>query len=251
MRADMNKVIVERPRGYKGSETRAKRRRNDFDGPQQLGMRAGHGRPHLNENLSPLRRYLRAQIGRPWNKVYSEIASGIDRRNAVQQHVYQHIDEFIAVRVEWQNERLIDLGTRFRFFGSDNTLRQELYVDPRTGIIRCNKDYGSWRRKAVEERHKQQAEIDSKQRVLDADTHLRLIDGQWYEVKFAPLPPIVETEVNVKGRSVKRQRAETGFDVVLKASISRLSCTAEGVRRSKYAVSKRQLSRKEIKKYGV
>lgn len=31
----------------------------------------------LNENLTPLRRYLERQVGRPWNKVYSEIAVGL------------------------------------------------------------------------------------------------------------------------------------------------------------------------------
>ena len=57
----------------------------------RLGMRAGYGYRGLNENLAPLRRYLHAQIGRPWNKVFSEICAGIDRRNTVQQHIHQHI----------------------------------------------------------------------------------------------------------------------------------------------------------------
>jgi hypothetical protein len=35
------------------------------------------GRPALNENLNPLKRYLHAQVGRPWNKVYAEIAARI------------------------------------------------------------------------------------------------------------------------------------------------------------------------------
>jgi hypothetical protein len=54
MRTDMFKVIVERPRGYKGSDSRANRRRKDFDGPQFRGMRAGFGHRALNENLRPL-----------------------------------------------------------------------------------------------------------------------------------------------------------------------------------------------------
>ena len=50
MRADMNKVLVERPRKGKGNYNLAKRLRDDFEGPQQLGIRAGYGRPWLNEN---------------------------------------------------------------------------------------------------------------------------------------------------------------------------------------------------------
>jgi hypothetical protein len=43
MRADMAKVIVERPRKYNGNDAAAVRRRDDFDGPQFLGIRAGYG----------------------------------------------------------------------------------------------------------------------------------------------------------------------------------------------------------------
>ena len=105
MRSDMYKVIVERPRKGKVDEAKADQRRHDFGGPTCLGMRAGIGRPWLNENLNPLRRYLRAQVGRPWNKVYSEISAGIDRRNTVQLHILAHIDDMIAVRVAWRCRR--------------------------------------------------------------------------------------------------------------------------------------------------
>jgi hypothetical protein len=73
MREDMYKVIVERPRRGKEGDATAARLREDFDGPMRLGMRAGYGYRSLNENLAPLRRYLHAQIGRPWDKVFSEI----------------------------------------------------------------------------------------------------------------------------------------------------------------------------------
>lgn len=100
MREDMYKVIVERPRRGKYGYDTAARRRNDFEGSASLGMRAGYGYRALNENLAPLRRYLRAQVGRPWNKVFSEICAGIDGRNSMQQHIRQHIDDFIATKVE-------------------------------------------------------------------------------------------------------------------------------------------------------
>jgi hypothetical protein len=50
----------------------------------------------LNENLSPLRRYLERQVGRPWNKVYSEIAEHLRPDNVVQQHVRDHLRNFVA-----------------------------------------------------------------------------------------------------------------------------------------------------------
>lgn len=158
MREDMYKVIVERPRGWKGNASQAARRRNDLGGPKQLGMRAGYGGVHLNENLSPLRRFLHAQIGRPWNKVYSEIASCIDRRNTVQEHIYQHIDGFIATQVEMRGGRLVDLR-RCGYWRDDAAIRQELYVDPGAGLIRRNKAYRTWPQLRAERRAAEQAEI--------------------------------------------------------------------------------------------
>ena len=76
MRADMFKVLVERPRHrWKWDDGSARWSRNDIDEPAWLRTRAGYGTRALNENLAPLRRYLHAQVGRPWNKVFSEIQS--------------------------------------------------------------------------------------------------------------------------------------------------------------------------------
>src|ERR1700679_60482 len=105
MRADMYKVIVERPRRGKEGDAVAARLRRDFDGPMRLGMRAGYGYRSLNENVAPLRRYLHAQSGRPWNEVVSEICGDIERRNRVQQHIHKHIRDFIAIEVEVREGR--------------------------------------------------------------------------------------------------------------------------------------------------
>src|SRR5437667_1245617 len=100
MRDDMAQVIVERPRVPDGG-TRKGRARPLEDLPSHQGMR----RPHrlagnwkqLNENLSPLRRYLEKQVGRPWNKVYSEIAARLRVTSTVQQHVRDHLRDFVAL----------------------------------------------------------------------------------------------------------------------------------------------------------
>ena len=80
MRPDMYKVIVERPRRGKRTRPLAIRFRNDLESPAHLSMRAVYDHRELNENLNPLRRYLRAQVGRPWSKVFSEICES--ERNA-------------------------------------------------------------------------------------------------------------------------------------------------------------------------
>lgn len=100
MREDMHKVIVERPRRNErwddGHGKHGKREQNyvrDPDSaPTKEPLRARDRRSKsLNENLSPLVNFLVAQVGRPWNKVYSELRARFSPRSAVQKHVFDHI----------------------------------------------------------------------------------------------------------------------------------------------------------------
>jgi hypothetical protein len=182
MREDMYEVIVERPRRGKERDAVAARLRNDFDGPMRLGTRAGYGYRSLNENLAPLRRYLHAQIGRPWSKVFSEVCAGIGRRNTVQQHIHQHIRDFIAIDVGVRDGRLVDLAPGLGFLTSGPGISQELYVDPRTGLIRPNKGYRSWRHALAERRKRVLAEISMRRRVVDEHTLLLLLNEVWFRI---------------------------------------------------------------------
>jgi hypothetical protein len=134
MRDDMARVIVERPRIPAFS--RKGRTRPLEELPHHEGMRRGHAergeRKTLNENLQPLRRYLERQVGRPWDKVYSEIAAGLRVTNTVQQHVRDHLRDFVAVK-----PRRLCYG----WLGRPNGLlwHQPLYVDPVTGLL-CRTD---------------------------------------------------------------------------------------------------------------
>ncbi|MGC2260373.1 MAG: hypothetical protein WA594_18830 [Candidatus Sulfotelmatobacter sp.] len=253
MREDMYKVIVERPRRAKEGDAIAARLRKDFDGPVRLGMRAGYGSRSLNENLAPLRRYLQAQIGRPWNKVFSEICAGIDRRNTVQQHIHQHIRDFIAINVGAREGRLVDLAPRWGFLGRDSGIAQELYVDPRTGLIRLNRNYRSWRHSAAERRRRDLAEIAMRRRVVDERTYLLLLDDVWYRVETDVLPKERLVESVVDSKPHRHVIAEPRYDVVLRRNISRAvradlqQCERLYGSGDLYAVSKRQMSTREIK----
>jgi hypothetical protein len=105
MRSDMAKVIVERPRF--GSRIKGKpkglRRRQQRLGHEGMPRREGMKRrcngncKSLNEHLGPLRRYLMAQVGRPWDKVFADICRHINRNSAVQDHVRDHVDDYVIV----------------------------------------------------------------------------------------------------------------------------------------------------------
>ena len=97
-------------------------------------MRRAHalrgGRKQLNENLAPLRRYLERQVGRPWSKVYSEIARHLRVDNAVQQHVRDHLRDFVAMKPR-------RIAHPWRVGGV--LWWQPLYVHPVTGLL-CRTD---------------------------------------------------------------------------------------------------------------
>jgi hypothetical protein len=98
MRKDIAKVIVTRARIIEDAARKGRSVPDEVQ-PTSIGLRR-HVRERggfkiLNENLAPLRRYLEAQVGRPWDKIYSEIAANLRVSNTVQQHVRDHLKDFV------------------------------------------------------------------------------------------------------------------------------------------------------------
>jgi hypothetical protein len=92
------------------------------------------GSKSLNENLAPLRRYLRGNVGRPWDKVFSEICHGLSVRSAVQKHVRDHLRDFVELHAEERGGQL--WGGRYTRHLLGQGWRDQLYVCPRTGLLK-------------------------------------------------------------------------------------------------------------------
>ena len=135
MREDMSKLIVARARLNSGAQRKG-RAKDLEDMPLHEGMRRAQelrGNPkYLNENLAPLRRFLERQVGRPWNKVYADIAAHLRVTSTVQQHVRDHLHDFVAV-VARENIRSKRGASPGGIWG------QEFYVHPSTGLL-CRTD---------------------------------------------------------------------------------------------------------------
>jgi len=127
----MARVIVERPRRLERATQRGRAVALD-DAPTHEGMRARHvrnwGGKVLNENLKPLRRFLEKQVGRPWNKVYAEISTHLRPTSAVQQHVRDHVHDFVAVKPR-------RLANQLRQRRGSDLWHQPFYVHFRTGLL--------------------------------------------------------------------------------------------------------------------
>ena len=187
MRNDMFKVIVERPR--RGSSHARERlpAAPDEGSPTRESLRARHQhRKWLNENLRPLERYLHRQVGRPWDAVYAEICANIDRRSTVQQHIHQHLADFVAVRMSVIAGRLHWLEKWGEPAPLADRWSPELYVDPVTGLLRWNRERERARRR---ERDTRAARGSTPDRVdLSPLRQLHRLHGIWYEVELAPIP---------------------------------------------------------------
>lgn len=153
----------------------------DYDGGPGRASSARHEK-HLNENLAPLKRYLMGQVGRPWNKVYSEICRTIDTRSAIGLHVLQHLDGFIARDTVIENGRVYDRGYRRL------TEVRGLYVHPVTGLIRLAK-----RRPSKPKRT--ELNLVAVSEILEYEK----IDGLWFQMEYALRDPdeLVEYEGRV------------------------------------------------------
>jgi hypothetical protein len=232
MRADMAKVIVERPRHGGGiSYPRGHGNKRDGLELEYEIRREGMRRPWLrtscakglNENLAPLRRYLQSNVGRPWNKVHSEICERMNLNSAVQLHIWQHLKDYVCMHPIRSGRDWLDARGK--------PLWEPFLVDPKCGLLRKNETNRWWTR------HKRQrhAETPSPNFIAHKDGYcLRRIDGIWYEFGLSPIPA---------------DRAVV-FDVALKRKLREI-LLADLIRfhgRAVYATSKRQLNSKELRR---
>jgi hypothetical protein len=131
MRDDMFEVIIERPRS---GRSWAEPLRTPEDDRTWMPVSRRRGSKQLNENLAPLRRYLRGNVGRPWDAVYADICRNLSVRSAVQKHVRDHLRDFVLVHVEERDGAL--WGGRFERRELVRGHRDQLYVCPRTGLLK-------------------------------------------------------------------------------------------------------------------
>jgi hypothetical protein len=277
MREDMSRVMVERPRII-DSISRKGRRRSFDDLPKQQGMRRSQrergGHKRLNENLPPLRRFLERQTGRPWDKVYSEISARLRVDSTVQQHVRDHLRDFVAIRPRRGIRAWYWLGG---CQSGESLWHQPLYVDPRDGILKRTDRLpeAKAQRKRKAERSPQTAV--SERIELSSHRELRRIKGIWYEIALAPLPqpeyrsvtelqkvslkryqrnsPVIEMEMRVR-RLVTPSVVDraTGKSIPVGPETDQEAAWREYRRKYPdrlHAISKRQLSHRELRRNGL
>jgi hypothetical protein len=101
VRDDMARVLIERPRWNSAGAGRTDRREwqrvpiEDWPARQGMKRRCKGGTKGFSDLLGPLRRFLGSNVGRPWDKVYSEICAGLRAGFPTREHFLTHVFQFV------------------------------------------------------------------------------------------------------------------------------------------------------------
>lgn len=247
MRADMAKVLVERPRpgsreGSRPSKSYKKRCRKAMAHPdgaparERMKDRYGWTRP-FNEHLGPLRRYIESQVGRPWDKVYAEICSHIDRGNVVQKHILTHLFEYVVTNVVLiDGEPHHGGGDRARYglpLGGDGWRRFFWYVCPKSGLLK----------RVPPPRKRPPSGTPTPPAFVRVNEALQChyLKGQWELVTVTKLPEQLKRHVTDAVDVVRRRPVRYITDSEARTAYGALV----------YATSRRPLSKRELMQYPI
>ena len=226
MRSDMAKVVTEAPRrghGASSLKTAYTLRKDEYDADDHGSTRAPcsmHDKS-FSDVLGPLRGYLRKQIGRPWNNVYSEMCRHLDKRSLTGRHIWTHVYQEVEVHAQMHNG-VPYVKPRYGSFGPV----AGLYVHPLTGLL-CETPKPRRRRYP-----KKNPDVIS----LNPTEQLERLRGIWYHVTLQEEPVY---------RWVTRRIHP--FDPLSPLDVFHVRTGAV----TKVVVRKRQLNSKELKTRGL
>jgi hypothetical protein len=193
-----------------------------------MKVRSG-GSKVLNEHLAPLRRYLAGQVGRPWDKIFADVCRYLDRNSAVQDHVRDHLDDYVATRVMVCGGQLYCAGS----YGKFRPLYNLFYVCPRTGILKKNPGY--------------RRDFSRPERLhlhfLGGGTALVRKDGAWFLIATQKFPDRVWVRGIGHAPAVHIQR----WDALLRTNLYR-DQALHLYGRSIHAVTTRRPSKRELRR---
>jgi hypothetical protein len=235
MRSDMAKVIVERPRKYRGYHSRkspgylrtTRNREECLPTMQAMRPQRGYRQKSLNENLAPLLRWLASQVGRPWNDVHRDINEHLRLSNAVQKHVLDHVRDFVRQHVFTDADGIFcDRVEKGRAVPLGAYGRNCFYVCPHSGVLA---------RLDPTERG------DLRFRKVTAEHYLLRRRGIWYSLELAEAPPLEQRQGIVD--------AYTKCSIHSRAYYLEMWARKPPWGRTHYVRNKRQLSKAEIRHY--
>jgi len=227
MRDDFHKVVIERARwGSRMRNLKTGWSTNSYDPDDEypFPLRASSSwnwNPHrkgFSDRLGPLERYLDKQVGRPWRKVEGEFFKALDTSTVIGKHLWDHARRMVETDV-----RMTPDG---RALGRRGDEVRDLYVHPRTGILRRQK---TARRDLHRERQDRIAKTEKI--VLDAQVTAAKVKDLWFlYIAERRTEEVIEVRKDSLGRPVPTR--------VLRPVIRKKQANTEELRRIRTALEK-------------
>jgi hypothetical protein len=244
----MKEVVVERPRGQSyvpnrkfGARLRYIPGHDYEEQPKRVGISAsyrdyGYSEKWPKDLLGPLLRFLQKNIGHPWDKVYSEICSTLDRREITGHHLISHL------KCEVETNCFIGSGGKVLYLrhGVEQCAVDGFYVHPQTGLL-ClalppdKRALKRWRLLAEEITWLK----------IDDTRGYRKHAGIWYHAYFRNVfvsryqQPEIVRDIFLK----KDVRLNYGWNLLL---VTKKQCNRDELRRVRYMLQKRRWSIERI-----
>jgi hypothetical protein len=245
----MKKVVVEKPRsgmrykspkGYENSIDKLMEREEEPRGEKiyQKWESYSDGK-RLTDVLGPLRGYLKKNVGRAWDDIYSEICQNLPANNTNASHVRDHITKMVETTVFMKDgSPYTSIGEKLEYIGS---FLCSFYVNPETGIL-CE----------LKNNRKKRYYNKNKKICIDAgpnQVYLK-IGGIWYLLYLAVDTGVTKTYLNVFGTTTN-YISYSKFDFAFTRTLSDSERIKYYGNATFYCCRKKQLNSREIKKAGL
>jgi hypothetical protein len=160
----------------------------------------------------------------------------------VQQHVRDHIEDFVAIRTSMVDGKVV-IHSKYgspRLLHKDST---ELYVDPVTGILCRNKTRVTRNQERKLWKAKKAADEASRIHVAKDGVEYRKVDGIWYEVIWDTITKLLEICRVENGKIVTIIIPNSRNDIFTNKMHTKIG--------ESYRSGKRQISKKELRDLGL
>lgn len=126
----------------------------------------------FSDLITPLKAWLDKQVGRPWDKVMSDIHGMVNTKKVTGRHVMDHVKQWVKTNVEIDGKNVVDLGKYYwKATREARYLRPgELYVHPVDGLLKVVR----------KGKPKKKKEVEVKEILVEGHKY-RKISGIWYE----------------------------------------------------------------------
>lgn len=247
----MKHVVVDRPRtGGDGGKSKppkgSKKQFNKTPLEEQPKFQSssrkrvyGYNCKELSDHLGPLRRWLRSQVGRNWDDVWSEICENLSVHDVMTRHVREHAEYYVQKNCTIDEEGDVCDSKGLKLIGDWRS--RDFYVDPCDNTLKVVKSMPRWRPK---KRIKKWFEGK------DEWHRYYLLNDIWYEVELKNFPKI-------NSKRFSHRNEVYVHDVVMEANWERGnkkyggSCKRDCVNchgSEIYAANKRQISKRDIRR---